>query len=175
VVAAVAGTDVALTLFMVAQFTSMDALQAAFGAGNSGTATNSTRAFGTVTTASGRLRASHLDDAAGNGGVEAANATANPTDPHVFEFYTSGTAMSIQADGAAADPSAAAADVGATTPNRVAIGARPDSAPDTFLGTSPGAGSKVALIALWAANKDASSRSRIRVAYGARKGVTVTP
>lgn len=175
VVAAVAGTDVALTVFAVVQCVSMDSLQTFFGAGNSGTATNSTRMFGTVTTNTGRVRASHLDDAAGNAGVEAVNATTNPTDPHIFEFYTTGTAMSIQADGAAADPSAGAADVGATTPNRVSIASRPDSTPDSMGGSSPSFGTKIALISLFAANKDASSRSRIRVNYGARKTITVTP
>lgn len=176
IIAALSGTDKPHTLFAAAQCpTSPDALQSFFGAGNSGTATNSTRMWGTITTGNGRLRASHLDDAAGNAGVEAAANLASTTNPFLAEYYTTGTAMSIQENGAAADPNAGAADVGATTHDRVAIGARPDATPDSMLSASPAVNSRVALIGLWAPAKDASSRSRIRVAYGARKGISVAP
>lgn len=170
-VVAALGTDAAHYVIVVCQFTvNADQTCALFGAGNSGVATNSTKRWGSVNTGNGRWSSSIIDDAAATFTVSKAVDITNQTDAKVVEYFGAGTVESIQENGAAADPAAAAQDAGTITINQVAIGARPDSVPDLM----PTA-CKIGVVAVWGTEPSAGDRSLVRVYYANSRGITVTP
>lgn len=173
-VVAALGTDAAHYIVAVVQFTALvggaDATTSIFGAGNSGVATNQTKRWGNVNTSNGRWTSSVIDDAAATFTVSSSADTSNPTDAKVLEWYGPGTTESIQDNGAAANPNAAAQDAGTITLNQVAIAARPDSSPDLM----PGA-CKIGVVAVWGVEPSSGDRSLTRVYYGNSRGITVTP
>lgn len=119
------------TIFYVANHDVADSSCAVFGSGNTGTSSNSnTKYWGTNITGAGVWIAQCRNGAGTSINVESSGGsnTAN----NVFEWYHSGTVVSLQVNGAAADPAAAAQNKNAVSANECAIGARPSSTYNAF-------------------------------------------
>jgi hypothetical protein len=117
----------AATVFAVAALDTVDRLDALVGWGNSGVADNRTLWFGQTTVLSGRMVAASLNNAGTS--IAVSGSAQTDTTAHVYVFATTGTTVSSWIDGVA-DIVAAAFNPGTVTPDRFAIAARPDSAPD---------------------------------------------
>lgn len=120
----------AYTVIYVGSHDTVDRGDSVFAIGNSGVATSRTRRWGQSTDGAGRWQTQSINDA----GTTVTNISAggSNTSPHIFYWHSPGTTVSLQVDNAAASPSGAASDPGTLTPDRCAVGSRPDSAPDTF-------------------------------------------
>lgn len=130
-VVAVMQGSTAYTLFAAGKVNTADAAMALFGAGSNANATNANRYFGNNTTASGVWIGACRSNAGSSVNYESTG-TAD-TNANVLEWYSDGSTASIQKNGAAADPSGAAAATGASTPTRAGIGCRPASTPNVLL------------------------------------------
>lgn len=148
-----AGTDTPLTAIIVAEPILLLTIAALIGAGNSGTATNDTYRIGQSNAGTGRWSMNKTDPG-GTSASSAGNSTNLVSEPQVGVWNYTGTAISIYR-GLTAHVSGAALDVAAMTCNRVAIGIRPDSTPD-----SPYDGR---MSALWLFNSSLSASDQKRV------------
>jgi len=138
VVAACSGSDKAVTVFLVTEEPTPDAINVLFAAASSTVNTNSTLSFFTTTAGLGRWSVQRIDDAAGT--VSAPRGVDIAAGPQIVSWVIPGTTASIYVgDEEQADPNAAAFDVGATTPTRVALLCRPDLTPDLFADAKIGA------------------------------------
>lgn len=169
VVAAFAGTSHEYSLHVAAAFGSVPVLQAAFSACTAAQVTNGARFWGQSTTGSGRWRAAAASDSGTLSNVDSA-ATA-VTGAHIQEWYTSsaGGQVNMQLDGAAADPSAAAQAPGAISCDRVGIGGRVGSSPNTLLV------GKIYAVVVTSGAPDTAQNGVISQALGTQFGITVAP
>jgi hypothetical protein len=152
----------AFTLFLVVNATTPDAIAAHFAAGNSGFANSRTRWFGTTTDGAGRWATSFSNDAS----VVVSNAdTADlSAGPHVVCWSSPGTTVGLRQDGSDRTLTAAAADPGTLTPNRVSVGSRPDSGPD-LRGSF-----NLASAGLWGVELDSAAKGRVEAYLKAKWG-----
>lgn len=142
----------ALTVYFVGATADADSTRGFFGSGNSGVATNQTRRFGTITTGLGRWNQNTTSDA--GAGVNVTSGADIDTNPHFLAWFSSGTQTGLDVDGVNV-VALTAHNPGTNTPNRAALGGRPDSAPDGFW--SGGWGECLG----FAAHHDAAARDRV--------------
>ena len=147
-----AGGGVAYTLIAVAQHDVADSAHRWFGAGNSGSV-DGHRSWGTTTTGAGVWASTATSDA---GAVaNAASAGGSDTSAHIFMWWASTTVVSLSVGNAAADPDGAAQAPGTITPDRAAVGCRPNATPSTFFAGLLGE------LLLYSVELDADARSRV--------------
>lgn len=140
------------TYICVSALDIIDRNEALGGWGNSGVSTNGTRVYGQGTALSGRMRANYTNDAAAV--ITISGTTQTDTNAHVYSWVCSGTTIESWIDNVS-DIASAAFDPVNLTPNRFAIGSRPDLSPDSsFDGQSSEE---------WVFNKALSSAARTRV------------
>jgi hypothetical protein len=153
VVAALAGDDPPFTWICVHKLASADLTGCILGGGNSGVATNRTVILGQSGTGAGFYLYQRLDDA---GVSNSWDVLASPdTSAHmVMARSSNGQQVFFALDGGA-EVGETSALVGAVTINRVAIGQRPDSTPDTSFSGS------ISSVALFNVNLDAAALARI--------------
>lgn len=163
VIAAFTNTP-AYTVFYVAHHDATAANHAIFGFGNSG-GTTSSGWFGQRSTTKWT---SGLANSAGTS-INVDSAGASNTNVNVFEFFHSGTAVSLQVNGGAADPNATSQDAATVSPNRVALGCRPNSTIDLFMN------GQIGEVLIYTSALNSTDRSTIRQYLGTKWGVTVTP
>ncbi len=139
VVAAMAGTDKAVTCIMVLADPTPDAITVFFGGAAAAIQTNRTLTFFSSNAGNGRWSTSRIDDAAATASApRSVDFAANVT--QVVAWTIPGTTASIHVNNeTTADPNAAAFDVGATTVTRAAFLVRYDLTPDLFADGSIGA------------------------------------
>jgi hypothetical protein len=132
VVNAFSGTDVPVTVIAVTEFDKTSNTEVLFGLGNSGFSTNQTWRFGQPSGAPlGRPWFNKIEDGTGTQ-FDVLSSAGIAAGRRVVSFVCAGTTGSIYVDQNAPNPSGAAFDAGAVTPNRAALFCRPDSVPDFF-------------------------------------------
>lgn len=127
--AAFVGSTKTLTYMTVVEPASGDQQCAIFGAGSSGAAANHTWRIGMLNTGSGILGISKRGT---SGTVTAQSAAQAPSTPKVITYWTNGSTASIWTNLTKELTAAAFADLEATSPNRMAIGAIPTSTIGNF-------------------------------------------
>lgn len=162
--AALLADAAAYTLFVVGSAANTAAQYAFVGYGDPAQATARTRSWGVNNTGPAWLSQTRNN---ANTNVTVNSAGAANTNANVHEWYSPGTTVSLQTNGAAADPSAAAQNPGTLTPGRAGLMCRPASTVNLILT------GRLARAALFSANKDATARARIRAKLGHQWGVTV--
>lgn len=130
VVAAMTGTDTPLTVIAVAEPDAVETTQSIFGAGNSGVSNNQAWRFGKLSVH--RWYCDKVDDAGASVNLTGQNGMA--IGKSVVAWMINGITGSTYPYNGLISPSNGGFDGGATTPNRFALLARPDSGPDTFWG-----------------------------------------
>ena len=119
------------TLIVVCNYALADANNTLFGAGNSAQAANGSIRYGISATGNGRRLVSSVNDAGTTTNLTSAG-DSSAADQIVF-YHSSGLTGGISLNNAADDPNGAAFNPGASTPDQLAIGARPRLALDTFM------------------------------------------
>lgn len=131
VVAAMAN-NTAGTVFTVAKTNTPDDAAATWGCGNSGFSSSRTKRYGLNTGGAGQWGIVTVDDASTGANLVSSSSTSDSNN-NVLEFTYSTSIGTILVNGTAQPAATAAAYApGTLTPNRCAIGCRPDSAPDQF-------------------------------------------
>jgi hypothetical protein len=144
----------AYTIFTVASLDVADDIQVIFSVANSANATNGSKRWGINNTGAGRWTSVTTNDAAAASVVDSTSSDNLVT--NILEWYSPGTTVSLQVNGAAADPNAVSQNPGTLTPNRAAIGCRYSSTPTTFFN------GKVAEIIIYNNNLNSTDRNIIR-------------
>lgn len=132
VVAALTGEDNPVTVIAVVEPDAVEATQTIFGAGNSAVSNSRTWRFGKLSAQ--RWYVDKVDDAAGTSSIIGVSGMA--TGRRVVSWVIRGnTGFNYPGNGAPSPANGSGAfNGGTTTPDRVAVLARPDSGPDTFWG-----------------------------------------
>ena len=148
-----AGVDAApRTVMMVCAVDTVDRLESFFAWANSGISSNQSFTVGASNALTGRSNVVSRSDAAVV--VTPTGSLQIDITAHVYSFVFSGTAIESWID-AAADLASTAMAPGTSTPNRYAIGARPDIGPDNFFDGQ--------LSEIWVFSKALSTAARVRV------------
>lgn len=157
----------ALTFFGVVQSDVPDNSVYFFSAGSSLTpGLSSSRGFGTNITGTGNWLGGAVNDAGTGVSVQSAGSTDDPN-PHVFEYFSSGSVSSIAIDGGAPDPNGGAQVIGTLTPNQCGIGGAARQAYNAFWNGAVGE------ILVYNRQLTVSERSAVRSILGAKWGIAV--
>jgi hypothetical protein len=118
------------TVVFIAQTDDLDANRAVFGGGTTTVDTGRERWWGQSSASTGRWGAKAINDAL----VTTDSISGSATDllPHVFYWYGDGSHISLSIDNDAADPNAAACNIGTTSLTRVGFMCNGDKTPDSF-------------------------------------------
>lgn len=156
------------TIFYVANHDVADSSNAVFGCGNTGVVnTSHTKYWGTNVTGNGVYIAQARDAASAAINVESSGGLADINN-NIFEWFQSGSAVSLKVNGLGKDPNIAAQALGVVSANASAIGARPSSVANAFHD------GKVAEIIIYNSELSAANRTLVRN-YLATKWSITTP
>ena len=168
VVSAMANNN-ASTVFVVCQANIADDATAAWGVGNSGVSSSRTKRYGLNTGGAGQVAIITVDDAGTGVNLLNTGSTSN-TNANVLEFWSTTSVGSIMTNGVAQGATGAAFAPSTLTPDRCAIGCRPDSAPDQFWNGS------IAEVLVFSRDLTAFERGLVRIYLtGKWLGIETTP